>query len=105
MIEEELTGEIIKTFYKVYNVLGYGFLEKIYHKALLIELRKARLKVETKKLTNVFYDGEIIGEFETDLIVEEKVIIEIKAKECLVEAHEAQLINYLRAIEIESVYY
>lgn len=101
MIEEDLTGQIIKLFYKVYNALGFGFLEKIYHNALLKELRKAGLIVETKKAINVFYEGEIVGEFEADLVVENKVIIEIKAKETLIEAHETQLINYLRATDIE----
>jgi GxxExxY protein len=81
--------------------LGHGFLEKIYHNALIIELRKAGLKFETKRKINVFYNEEVVGEFEADLIVEEKVILELKAKETLVEAHEAQLVNYLRATEIE----
>lgn len=101
MIEEELTGKIIKIFYKVYNTLGYGFLEKIYHKALMIELQKAGLKVETKKRINVYYESEIVGEFEADLVVEDKIILELKAAESFSEANEAQLINYLRATEIE----
>jgi len=101
MIEEELTGKIIKIFYKVYNTLGYGFLEKIYHNAMIIELGAEGLKVETKKSISVHYLGDIVGEFEADLIVEEKVILELKAKEALHEAHEAQLVNYLRATKIE----
>lgn len=101
MIEEELTGKIIKIFYKVYNTFGYGFLEKIYHKILMIELQKAGLKVETKKRINVYYEDDIVGEFEADLVVEDKVILELKAAESLSEANEAQLINYLRATEIE----
>lgn len=101
MLEEELTGNIIKIFYKVYNTLSYGFLEKIYHKSLMIELQKVGLKVETKKHINVYYEGEIVGEFEADLVVEDKVILELKAAESLSEANEAQLINYLRATEIE----
>jgi len=101
MIEEELTGKVIELFYKVYNILGYGFLEKIYHNAMIIELQKAGLKVETKKQIKVYYNGQVVGEFEADLIVEEKVIIELKAKETSNQAHEAQLINYLRATEIE----
>lgn len=102
MIEnEELTGKIIKSFYKVYNTLGYGFLEKIYHSALIIELTKAGLEVKTKQAINVYYNGEVVGEFEADLVVENKVIIELKAVETLHLAHEAQLINYLRATEIE----
>jgi GxxExxY protein len=101
MIHEELTGQIIKAFYKVFNTLGYGFLEKIYHSALIIELEKLDLNVETKKKIRVFYEGTVIGEFEADLVIEEKVILEIKSRESLVEAHEAQLLNYLRATDIE----
>lgn len=101
MQEEELTGQIIKSFYKVYNTLGYGFLEQIYHNALIIELTRAELKVETEKSIAVYYEGKILGTFSADLVIEEKVIIEIKAKERIHEAHEAQLLNYLRATEIE----
>jgi hypothetical protein len=101
MIEQELTGKIIKTFYKVYNTLGHGFLEKIYHKAMIIELVKAGLKVETEKPITVRYFEDIIGEFEADLIANEKIMLELKAKDALHEAHEAQLLNYLRATEIE----
>lgn len=101
MIEEQLTGKIIKIFYKIYNTLGYGFLERIYHCAMIIELKAAGLKVETKKPISMHYLGDVVGEFEADLIVEEKVILELKAKEALHETHEAQLVNYLRATEIE----
>lgn len=101
MLEEKLTGQIIKIFYKVYNNLGHGFLEKVYHNALMIELRKAGFNFETKKEITVYYENEIVGKFETDLIIEGKVILELKAKETLHEAHEAQLVNYLRATEIE----
>ena len=101
MIEENLTGAIIKIFYKVYNTFGYGFLESIYHNAMILELSGAGLTVETRKPISVYYNGKVIGLFEADLLVENKVILELKAKETLVEAHEAQLINYLRATEIE----
>jgi GxxExxY protein len=101
MIEEELTGQIIKIFYKVYNTLGHGFLEQIYHNALTIELAAAGLKVETQKPIAVYYEGKIVGKFSADLVVEDKVILELKAKERIHEAHEAQLVNYLRATLIE----
>jgi len=101
MIEEELTGNIIRIFYKVFNALGYGFLEQIYHNALILELTAAGLKIETEKPIAVFYDGRVIGSFSCDLVVEDKVILELKAKERLHESHEAQLINYLRATQIE----
>ena len=101
MHEEELTGQIIKIFYKVYNALGYGFIAQIYHNAMILELVATGLKVETEKPIAVYYEGKVIGTFETDLVVEEKVILELKAKESIHEAHEAQLVNYLRATEIE----
>jgi len=101
MIEEELTGKIIKVFYKVYNTLGYGFIESIYHNAMILELGNAGLRVETQKPIAVYYEARIVGSFYADLIVENRVILELKAKEKLVEAHEVQLINYLRATEIE----
>lgn len=101
MIEEELTGQIIKIFYKVYNALGYGFLEQIYHNAMILELAACKLKVESEKPIAVFYEGRIVGSFACDLIVEGKTILELKAAETIHEAHEAQLTNYLRATEIE----
>jgi GxxExxY protein len=101
MIEEELTGKIIKIFYKVYNTIGYGFIEQIYHNAMIVELSAARLNVETEKPVAVYYVGKVVGNYEADLVVEEKVILEFKAIEAVHEAHEAQLINYLRATNIE----
>jgi GxxExxY protein len=101
MIEEELTGQIIKVFYKVYNSLGYGFIEQIYHNAMILELSSSGLKVETEKPIAVYYEGRIVGTFSADLVVEEKVILELKAKERIHEAHEEQLINYLRATLVE----
>lgn len=97
----ELTEKIIKAFYKVYNNLGYGFLEKVYENALFIELSSAGIFVEKQKRINVFYEGSIVGEYFADLIVAEKVIIEIKAYEKICEYHEMQLLNYLKATEIE----
>jgi GxxExxY protein len=85
----------------VYNVLGYGFLEKVYEKALKFELEKAGLVVERQKPINVYYETELVGEYFADLLVENKVIIELKASESICEEHENQLINYLKATEIE----
>jgi GxxExxY protein len=102
MIEdEELTGKIIKTFYKVYNTLGYGFIESIYHNAMIIELVEQGLAIETEKPITVFYEGKVVGTFSADLVIESRVIVELKAKERLIAAYEAQLVNYLRATEIE----
>ena len=87
MIEQELTGQIIKVFYKVYNTLGYGFIESIYHNAMIIEITKAGYQIESEGRAAVYYDGRVVGAFAPDLIVDEKVILELKAKERIVEAH------------------
>ncbi|KJF43002.1 GxxExxY protein [Draconibacterium sediminis] len=97
----DLTEAIIKCFYKVYNELGYGFLEKVYHNALLIELQNEELKVESQKPIKVSYQGDVVGEYYADIIVEDVVILELKATETVTEAHEFQLINYLKATNIE----
>jgi len=97
----ELTDKIIRAFYTVYNKLGYGFLEKVYENAMKIELKKLELQTEKQVAINVYYDGENVGIYFADLIVENLVIIELKAGEGLVEEHEAQLTNYLRATNIE----
>ncbi len=97
----ELTEKLIKAFYKVYNTLGYGFLEKVYEKALLLELKNLDLQVLSQVPIKVLYNGIIIGEYFADVLVEGKVILEIKAANTLVDEHEAQLLNYLRATNIE----
>ncbi len=97
----EITEKIIRAFFKVYNTLGYGFLEKVYENALFIELTKMGLKTEKQKQVKVFYKENEVGLYFADLIVEESVIIELKAAEALCEEHECQLINYLKATEME----
>lgn len=97
----ELTDKIIKAYYKVYNTLGYGFLEKVYENAMFIELKKMNLFVQKQKNISVFYESEEVGDYYADLIVDEKVIVELKAAEGLCEEHECQLINYLKATEFE----
>lgn len=101
MLHEELTKTIIKSFYTVYNVLGYGFLEKVYQKALLVELRKLGLECQEEVPVKVFYEGIQVGDYRADIIVQDCVIIENKAAEGLVEENEFQLINYLKATNIE----
>lgn len=100
-LHQELTSIIIKAFYSVYNKLGYGFLEKVYENALKIELTKLGQQVERQKFIKVFYDNIEVGEYFADLVVNNSVIIELKAAETLMEEHENQLINYLKATEIE----
>lgn len=97
----DLTDKIIKAYYDVYNQLGYGFLEKVYENALLIELRKKGLFCVAQLPIEVFYEEQKVGQYFADILVEDSVILEIKAAESLVEEHEAQLINYLKATELE----
>ena len=97
----DLTEKIIKAFFAVYNTLGYGFLEKVYENALFIELKKSGLYVEKQKQIKVFYKDNEVGVYFADLSVENAVIIELKAAEGISEEHEFQLINYLKATEIE----
>lgn len=100
-LHQELTSKIISCFYKVYNTLGFGFLEKVYENAMLIELNESGLTTERQKPISVFYNEKLVGEYFADLIVDRKVIIELKAAESLIEEHELQLINYLKATDIE----
>ncbi len=97
----DLTEQIIKAFYDVYNELGFGFLEKVYQNALYLELKSRGFKVEAQKQIKVHFKGYEVGEYYPDLIVEDAVIVELKAAEVIVEAFENQLINYLRATNIE----
>ena len=97
----KLTEKIIEIFYKVYNKLGYGFLEKIYENAMMIELKKGNINAISQFPIKVSYEGEIIGEYYADIIIDSRVIVEIKASKRLVEENEAQLLNYLRATDVE----
>jgi GxxExxY protein len=101
LLHQEITERLIKGFYTVYNTLGYGFLEKVYENALAIELRKLGLTVEQQASIKVHYSGTLVGEYFADLLVEQLVILELKAVEAIAEEHEAQLLNYLKATEIE----
>ncbi len=101
VIYKETTDIILKSFYEVYNELGDGFLESIYENALYIVLTGYGLCVKRQKDISVFFRGNIIGDFKADLIVNEKVIVELKAVRALDSVHEAQLINYLKATNIE----
>jgi len=97
----ELTEKIIAVFYKVYNKLGYGFLEKVYENAMMIEFRAEEIPAIAQSPIRVLYGEEIIGEYYADILVDEKVILEIKATRVLAPEHEAQLLNYLKATDIE----
>lgn len=101
LIHEDLTNSIIGAFYRVYNYLGYGFLEKVYENSLRLELETMALRVVCQKPIKVYYRNQIVGEYFSDMVVEEKVIVEIKAAETISQAHSEQLINYLKATDIE----
>ena len=94
---EKLTEKVIGCAYKVFNKMGYGFLESVYEKCLLIELKKAGLNAEAQKPLTVHYDDQVVGEFVTDIIVEDSIILELKSVRRIIRAHEIQLVNYLVA--------
>jgi len=97
----DITDKVIGAFFRVYNQLGHGFSEKVYENALAIELRKGGLLVKQQEPVSVFYEGYLVGEYLIDLLVDEVVIVELKAVRQLCEEHEAQLLNYLKATLIE----
>lgn len=101
MLYSDLTGQIIQAFYKVYNELGYGFLEKVYEKSLYVELRKRNIKYTAQFPIKVYYESKLVGEYFADVVVENKVILELKAAKSICRKHELQLINYLRATDSE----
>jgi len=94
---QELTEQIIGCAFHVYNRMGFGFLESVYEKCFLIELKKAGLNAEPQKPIVVYYDDEIVGEFVADILIENKIILELKSVKKLIKAHEVQLVNYLTA--------
>lgn len=98
---QDLTDQIIQSFYRVYNRLGFGFLEKVYQNALSFELRKSGLATQAQKPIKVYYEDVMVGEYFADLVVNELVIIGLKAAEGIAPEHECQLINYLKATEHE----
>lgn len=101
LLHKDITEEIISAYYFVYNELGFGFLEKVYENAMLIELKSRGLKVESQKIIKVIFKDSIVGEYFADIIVEDKIILELKSCEALVPEHEVQLFNYLKATNIE----
>jgi GxxExxY protein len=100
MHSDELSKTIIGCAYTVANILGSGFLEKVYENALAYELRKTGLHVEQQRSISVKYDGVMVGEYVADLLVEEKVLVELKAVKDIEDIHKAQCINYLKATSL-----
>jgi len=101
LLHNELTSLILKTYYEVYNELGYGFLEKVYQNALLIELKNKGLDVIPNKKIIVYYKGENVGDYYADIIVNNTVILELKAAEYIIDQFENQLLNYLKGTNCE----
>jgi len=101
LLHKSITDAILKVYYEVYNELGYGFLEKVYQNAMYFELKSLGYKVETQKQIKVYFKKQLVGEYYADLLVEDKIIIELKAAELLMNVHVAQIMNYLKATTIE----
>jgi GxxExxY protein len=102
LLFKETADIIIRCFYNVYNVPGFCFLEKVYKNALVIELKANRVNAYRQTPIDVFYKGDLVGNYFADIIVKNKIIVELKAGEKgLVEEHELQLINYLKATQME----
>jgi GxxExxY protein len=100
-LHSAITGKILEAYYNVYNKLGFGFLEKVYENAMMIELRSMGLECKQQQRIDVFYEGQTVGEYFSDIMVEDTIIVELKAAKTLIDKHEAQLVNYLRATNIE----
>ena len=101
MKNADLTDKIIGAFYNTYGTLGYGFLEKVYENAMVIELREAGVKVVPQARIQVFYHGRVVGNYNADLLVDDMVIVELKVVRALAKEHEAQLLNYLKSTPYE----
>jgi len=104
LVSKELVDRVLKIFYRIYNDLGYGFLEKVYQKALYFALLDAGIKCEYEPPISVYHNNRIVGEYRADLLVEDCLILETKANSELSEANEKQLINYLKATTVEVGY-
>ncbi|WP_264520218.1 GxxExxY protein [Flavobacterium sp. N1994] len=101
LLHKKISDAVLKAYYDVYNQLGYGFLEKVYQNAMYLELKSLGYTVEAQKQIKVYFKNQLVGEYYADIVIEEKIIIEIKACELLMSVHIAQLMNYLKATEVE----
>lgn len=101
ILYKEETDSIIAAFYEVYNALGYGFLERVYQNALFQELTRRGFRCEAQYRIDVFYKGNKVGEYYADILVNERIILELKAAESICPEHETQLVNYLKATRME----
>ena len=101
LLMSDVTGPVIAVFYRVYRELGFGFLENVYRNAMAFELRKLGFPVTKNEKIEVMYGGSVVGTYYADLVIKKSVIVELKACAGLIEQHEAQLLNYLRATHYE----
>jgi GxxExxY protein len=101
LLHKDITDKVLRAYYNVYNRLGFGFLEKVYENAMILELMEMHVFCERQKPIKVYYKEKIIGNYFADLLVESCVIVELKAAEALAEDNEHQLINYLKATDLE----
>ena len=99
MKSEDITHKIIAAAYRVHNTLGFGFLESVYKKAVIIELTKEGLRVEEEKPLEVYYDDQVVGDFYVDLFVEDEIVVELKSVQHLAKEHEVHLVNYLNGVK------
>lgn len=100
-IHKELTYKVIGCAMVVHRELGYGFLEKVYENAMMVQLRKEGIEAKQQQGVSVQFSGEIVGEYFADILIENKIIIELKAVDSLIERHFAQVLNYLKATDIK----
>ncbi len=101
LLHKEISEGILRTYYEVYNTLGYGFLEKVYQNAMYFELRRNGFEVKAQQPIKVYFNEFVVGEFYADLLINNCIIVELKATEFLVYDNELQLLNYLRATDVE----
>jgi GxxExxY protein len=99
--DKEISDKILNAFFAVYNGLGYGFLEKVYENAMVYAMRQRGLQVEQQRRISVYFDGVMVGDYFADILVENRIIVELKAAESIAESHIAQLMNYLKATPCE----
>lgn len=104
ILHKKLSDEILDAFYEVYDRLGYGFLERVYQNSLYLELKEQGHKVEAQKEIKIYYKGKEVGVYYADIVVNDLIILELKAENAIHEAHNAQLINYLRGTDKELGY-
>uniref|UniRef100_UPI0040494C03 GxxExxY protein n=1 Tax=Flavobacterium sp. TaxID=239 RepID=UPI0040494C03 len=101
LLHKNITDKILKAYFSVYNSLGYGFLERVYQNAMYFELKELGVNVEAQKQIKVYYKNQLVGEYFADLIIEDLIIVELKASELLMTAHRSQLYNYLKSTKME----